>query len=1174
MKKIYYTIAIVVFLTSSTYAQTFQWAKQLGGSSSERGQTVFTDAAGNVYTTGYFNGTADFDPGAGVSNLTAIGITDDIFVSKLDANGNFVWAKGFGGNGASGDWGYGITVDGAGNVYTTGYFSGTGDFDPGAGITNLTSAGNTDIFISKLDASGNFQWAKSFGSTSQDIGFSIMIDASGNVVTTGHFFGTIDFDPGAGVFNMTASSQDMFVSKLDASGNFLWAKQSVSSIACSARGMTQDAVGNMYFTGIFRGTTDFDFSAATFNVSSVNAGNNDAFVLKLDPNGLLLWAKKLGGTDEDDGFAIALDASGNVYTTGVFNLTCDFDPSASVSNLTSFGAYDSYVSKLDNSGNFVWAKQLGGAGNDLAQGIAVDGSGNVWTIGYFDAIADFDPGAGVQNLTPAGGSGQDAYYSKLTSAGNFSAALQIGSTGADVGNGITVDASGYIYSTGYFQLTTDFDPGAGISNMTCIGGIDVYVHKMASCSGAPSQPGTISGSVTICSGNTPSYSVAAVAGATAYTWSLPSGWTGSSTTNIINTTASATSGSITVSANNVCGSSVVQTLSVTVNTTPSTPSAISGSITICSGNTPSYSITTVAGATSYNWTLPSGWTGSSSTNVINTTASANSGNITVSATNMCGTSALQTLSVTVNTIPATPGSISGSVTICSGNTPSYSVATVAGAASYNWSLPAGWTGSSATNIINATASANSGNVTVSASNMCGTSAVQTLSVTVNTTPATPGSISGVTSKCSGSPASNYSIVAVTGATSYTWSLPIGWTGSSATNIISATPGSSGIFTVTATNACGTSAQQTLSVTINALPIIGVNSGSICSGSSFTIVPSGASTYTIQGGSAVVSPGSTTSYTVIGTSTAGCISSGFATSNVTVNTTPTVSMASGTICPGGSFTLSASGASTYTYSSGPVVSPAVTTTYSAVGSSTAGCNSSSTTAVVTVTNNLVVSITGTNTICSGQSVNLTANGASTYTWNTTATTTTIAPTPTANTTYSIIGASGSCSNSALFTVTVNPTPTITAFSNNPVLCLGSGLVAILTASGATNYVWTPGGPGTSITVSPSVTTTYTINGTSANGCTSTAVFTQTVTDCTGLTTITSNNIEVSVYPNPFSSIITISSNSKTGIEVFNILGTKVYSTTIEIGKTEIDLSNQSKGIYFMKIGSVTKKIIKE
>src|SRR5262249_36288313 len=160
--------------------------------------SIAVDASGNVYTTGYFTGTADFDPDAGVFNLTAAG-SFDIFVSKLSASGNFVWAKVMGGG--SDDLGQSISVDASGNVCTTGYFTGTADFDPGAGVFNLTAAGYYDIFVSKLDASGNFAWAKAIGGTGGDEGYSIAIDSSGNVYTTGAFGGTVDFDPNAGVFN-------------------------------------------------------------------------------------------------------------------------------------------------------------------------------------------------------------------------------------------------------------------------------------------------------------------------------------------------------------------------------------------------------------------------------------------------------------------------------------------------------------------------------------------------------------------------------------------------------------------------------------------------------------------------------------------------------------------------------------------------------------------------------------------------------------------------------------------------------------------------------------------------------------------------------------------------------------------------------------------------------------
>jgi hypothetical protein len=163
-------------------------------------QKVVTDSSGNVYTTGFFSGTVDFDPGAGTANLTSAG-SDDSFISKLDSGGNYVWAKQLGG--ISAELAIGISVDSSGNVYTTGTFQGTADFDPGAGTANLTSAGGDDSFISKLDSSGNYVWAKQLGSTGADVAYGVSVDSSGNVYTTGFFSGTVDFDPGAGTANLT-----------------------------------------------------------------------------------------------------------------------------------------------------------------------------------------------------------------------------------------------------------------------------------------------------------------------------------------------------------------------------------------------------------------------------------------------------------------------------------------------------------------------------------------------------------------------------------------------------------------------------------------------------------------------------------------------------------------------------------------------------------------------------------------------------------------------------------------------------------------------------------------------------------------------------------------------------------------------------------------------------------
>ena len=444
----------------------------MGGTSLDQGRSVAVDGAGNVYTTGFFNGTADFDPNAGVSNLTSAGSVD-IFVSKLDARGNLLWAKGIGG--ISSDFGYGIAVDATGNVYTTGYFTGTVDFDPNAGVSNLTAVSGNDIFVSKLDATGNLVWAKAMGGISSDFGYGIAVDATGNVYATGNFNGTVDFDPNAGVLNLTsaAGSNDIFVSKLDATGNLVWAKAMGGTGADFGNGIALDATGNVYTTGYFNGTADFDPNAGVLNLTS--AGSNDIFVSKLDATGNLVWAKGMGGTATDIGNGIAVDATGSVYTTGYFQGTADFDPNAAVLNLTSAGSLDVFVSKLDASGNLIWAKAIGDTANDIGFGINLDATGNVYTTGYFNGTVDFDPNAGVSNLTAVGS--VDIFVYKLDSTGNFAWAKAMGGTGNDLGLGIAVNG-GNVHVIGYFNGTVDFDPNAAVSNLISAGGDDIFVHKM------------------------------------------------------------------------------------------------------------------------------------------------------------------------------------------------------------------------------------------------------------------------------------------------------------------------------------------------------------------------------------------------------------------------------------------------------------------------------------------------------------------------------------------------------------------------------------------------------------------------------------------------------------------------------------------------------------------------
>lgn len=336
-----------IFISKLNSFGNFVWAKRLGGSGVDQPSTIAVDLLGNVYTSGFIQANADLDPGLATYFLPFISGNSDVFISKLDTSGNFVWGKGMGGSGN--DQGNSITIDALGDVYTTGYFSGSGDFDPSpGGLFNLSSTGGNDIFILKLTSAGNFLWAKKIGSPGADQGNSIAVDVLGNVYTTGFFTGTADFDPNAANYNLTSASADIFISKLNAFGNFVWAKSMGNISQDMGYGIAVDNSGNVYTSGFFVAEVDFDPGAGIYKLTPPGY-YDDIFILKLDASGNFIWAKNMGGTDIDRGFALAVDAVGNVYSTGYFYGTADFDPDAGEYNLTSVGNSDIFIVKLSQN---------------------------------------------------------------------------------------------------------------------------------------------------------------------------------------------------------------------------------------------------------------------------------------------------------------------------------------------------------------------------------------------------------------------------------------------------------------------------------------------------------------------------------------------------------------------------------------------------------------------------------------------------------------------------------------------------------------------------------------------------------------------------------------------------------------------------------------------------------
>jgi uncharacterized repeat protein (TIGR01451 family) len=373
------------------------WAFGMGDSENDLGIEIFVDSSSNVYVTGFFEGTVDFDPGVGVYNLSSGTLFyKSAFVAKYSSSGNLIWAKSLG----TSSVGNAICVDDWGYVYTIGSFQATGDFDPGPGVYSMSTAGMGDVFVSKLDSAGNFVWAKQFGGNRHDVSNDIVVDDFGNIYLTGGFWGTADLDPGPIVLNFISNGYwDIFITKLDSSGNLLWVNTMGSANDDQGRGLSLDVNGDICVTGHFKDTVDFDAGVDSFYLYS--AGNNDAFICKFSPIGALKWAKNFGGRGSDISTSIVTDIAGNIYTTGYCASRVDFDPGPDLYYLDPFFS-GSYISKLDVNGNFHWAKAFDGTSTNSNYGIGIDQHSNIYTCGFFSFDINFDSSSATANLTALG----------------------------------------------------------------------------------------------------------------------------------------------------------------------------------------------------------------------------------------------------------------------------------------------------------------------------------------------------------------------------------------------------------------------------------------------------------------------------------------------------------------------------------------------------------------------------------------------------------------------------------------------------------------------------------------------------------------------------------------------------------------------------------------------------
>ncbi len=477
---------LLLLLSHLSYlkAQDFKNIWTIGGTKlTEYLSGMVSDKQGNLYVTGEFSGTVDFDLGPKVFTLTSKGEFDDVFLAKYDSVGNLNWAFRLGvkSNRNITD----VAVDDLGNVYFSGSFLGTVDFDLGNSVYNIISDKNMSFFIAKYNPQGKFIWAKSIMSDSSipttECSAKLKL-YQGNIYAYGHFESRSDFDPGAGTYFLTPyKDADLYILKLDTSGLFIWARQFKSRMDQTYCSLEIDSKGNLLSSAFFRDSIDLDPGV---NINKRFSLSNSQFFVKLDPNGDLINCWTLGNPKASGrgvlGNHIEIDDSNNIYNTGIFDGTVDFDPGLDTNEITSFNGEDIYIAKYNPSGFLLWVKRLYVHDDGTeSSGIKVDRFGHVYVFGVFLDTIDFDPDTGTYNLTAWPENG--AFLMKLNENGSFLWAD--GFTGDLDVNPRCMDfgPNGTIHFSGYFLGTPDFDPGSGIKNIKSQGEGDIFILNLGNC---------------------------------------------------------------------------------------------------------------------------------------------------------------------------------------------------------------------------------------------------------------------------------------------------------------------------------------------------------------------------------------------------------------------------------------------------------------------------------------------------------------------------------------------------------------------------------------------------------------------------------------------------------------------------------------------------------------------
>lgn len=310
----------------------------------------------------------------------------------------------------------------------------------------------------------SYAWGKSWGTATNEPICSIELDTQSNVYVAGRFRGTIDFDPGPDTVWVTSGTNGLrpsvYIMKLDRDGQFLWIKVIDATLGMDLNGIVRSPDGNFLVVGTFTGEADFDPGPDQFLIT---ANAQDAFLMKMDPDGNFLWAKAMGGSGDEYFTVVTFDTEGNIVTGGLFFGTADLDPGPGDALFTFMGhaadGIDIFAAKYSATGDYIWGRQFPGDSLAFFNDLIIDAEGNLNYLGAFYDIRDFDPGPDSTKLMTAGQG--DMFMLKLNPDGDFQRVLQIGGTGDESGNGFVQNEKGDFLIAGYFNEAVDFDPGPG-----------------------------------------------------------------------------------------------------------------------------------------------------------------------------------------------------------------------------------------------------------------------------------------------------------------------------------------------------------------------------------------------------------------------------------------------------------------------------------------------------------------------------------------------------------------------------------------------------------------------------------------------------------------------------------------------------------------------------------------